>query len=209
MPSITPSWTDTATNIVAIASLARNAVVSGTIDLRSKFGAFLFICVGKTGTTALTNGVEVRVNRTINNNGRGHPSSHAALGPGAFAAAQSTTVNADSASGQNILNVASTTSWAQGDYLLIVETGGGFTRAEWARVARVTDATHLLLDRNLQFTHTAAQADTVRNKADIYSPVWCPGGSVYEVIFDYGDDAAGDSVIVECTAQTYDSDAVA
>jgi hypothetical protein len=170
-------------------------------------GAFLFIAVGRTGVNALTNGVEVRVNRTLNNNARGHPAALVPLGPGLSVAANSTTCSgSDSAAGQTTLNVASTTGFVQGDYVLIQDAGGGLTRMEWARVSRVTSSTALLVDRALQFTHTAAGADTVRNKSDIYPPVWVPGGTVYELIFDYGDDTSGDSVIVECKYQSYDSD---
>jgi hypothetical protein len=198
MPTTAPSFTDNVT-IVASATLARNATTRGTIDLRSKYGMYLFARIGRQGTTALTNGVDLVVRRTLNNDGIAHP--EAPIIRGQSAAAQSTTVNADSNSGQAILNVASTTSWTAGDIALL---GGGTAREEWVRVARVTDATHLLLDRNLQFTHTAGQADTIRNKADVFPAMWFPGGALYEVIFDYGDDAAGESVTVEAKAQTYD-----
>lgn len=199
MSTIAPTFTDNV-SVVASATLARNALTQGTIDLRTKYGMYLFARIGRTATSvALTNGVDLIVRRTLNNNAIAHPESPVFRSQAA--AGQTTTVNADSNSGQAILNVASTTSWAAGDQALL---GGGTAREEWARVARVTDATHLLLDRNLTFTHTAAQADTVKNKADVVPAMWFPGGAVYEVVFDYGDDAAGDSVIVEAKAQTYD-----
>jgi hypothetical protein len=62
------------------------------------------------------------------------------------------------------------------------------------------------LDRPLAFTHTAVQADTVRNKADLWNEIWLAGGSLYAVIFDYGDDAAGESVTISAIARTYDYD---
>lgn len=49
----------------------------------------------------------------------------------------------------------------------------------------------------------------MRNKSDAWAPIIISGGSLYEVIFDYGDDAAGESVTVQCLAQTYDSDTIA
>jgi hypothetical protein len=201
MASLTPVWTDNVT-VLASQLVARNSVARATLDLRTKHGAFLFIRIGRTGTTALTNGVVVRCNRTLSNDGIGHPAG-IGLGPGFAAAAVSTTVNADSAAGQNLLNVASTSGFAVEDYILI---GGGTAREEWGRVAQVVSATQLRLDRPLQFTHTAAQADTVRNKADVYPPVWLPGGATWEVIVDYGDDTAGESVRAEVKAQIYDSD---
>src|SRR5262245_30030588 len=187
MPTTAPTFTDNVT-IVASATLARNATTRGTIDLRSKYGMYLFARVGRQGTTALTNGVDLIVRRTLNNDGIAHP--EAPVIRGQSAAAQSTTINADVAVSSTTLNVASTTSWAAGDQAIV---GSGTAREEWVRVARVTDATHLLIDRPTQFAHTAVQADTVRNKADIFPALWFPGGALYEVIFDYGDDTAGES----------------
>lgn len=204
MPTLTPTFTDNV-SVVAAATLARNATTSGTIDLRSKRGAWLFIRVGRTGTTALTNGVDVLVRRTLNANAISQPCPVASFRT-QYAAAQTTTcATSDSASGQAVVTVASTTSFAAGDYLIFNQGGA---REEFARVARVTSSTAFLLDRNLTYTHTSSAADTIYNKADAWT-IWIDGGSYIEVVFDYGDDAAGDSVRVECKAQTYDSDTLA
>jgi len=196
-----PVWTDNV-SVVASATLARGATTSGTIDLRSKRGAYLFVRIGRQGTAALTNGVDCLIRRTINNNGAPFPAAAIPL-ISQFAAAVSTTcATSDSNAGQKALNVALITGFAAGDTILI---GGGTAREEWARVSKTATGI-LTLDRNLQFTHTTAQADTVRNKADVFPGYWVDGGAVVEVVFDYGDDGAGDSVTVECLAQTYDSD---
>lgn len=203
MANITPVWTDTPVSVIASAAITRPNIATATLDLRTKFGAYLFCRHGRAGTTALTAGVQFRINRVLNNNATAHPASLSPLGPGLTAAAASTTVNTDSASGQRDLKVAASGAIAIGDYVLI---GGGTAREEWARVARLISTTDLILDRNLTFTHTAAQADTVRNKADIYPPVWLPGGSVYEIIADYEASTTGDNNRVEVLAQTYDND---
>lgn len=207
MASITPVWTDTPVTVIASQAITRPNVVTATLDLRTRFGAYLFARHGRAGTTALTVGVQFRVNRVPGNNTIEHPASLAPLGPGLTVAANSTTVDVDSASGQRVLNVAAITGFAVGQYILI---GGGTAREEWARVARTSAAAPraLILDRNLRFPHTAAQADTVRNQADIYPPVWLPGGSTYEIIADYEASTTGDNNRVEVLAQTYDSDSV-
>lgn len=206
MASVTPVWTDNV-SVIASAALALNTIARAALDLRTKFGAYLFARFGRGGTTALTTGVQFRINRTLNNDALEHPASLAPLGPGLTVAASSTTVDTDSASGQRTLQVASITTFAAGDYILI---GGSTAREEWARVARTVTATvDLILDRNLRFTHTAAQADAVRNKADIYPPVWLPGGATYEIIADYEASTTGDAGRVEVLAQTYDSDLIA
>lgn len=77
--------------------------------------------------------------------------------PGAKA---STTVNTDSASGANILFVASTSGYAAGDTIVINEGGA---RQEQAVVdAILAGPARLQLLANLTFTHTLAQADAVR-----------------------------------------------
>ena len=201
MASTTPVWNDLV-SVITSAAITRPGVAAATLDLRTKFGAYLFARHGRAGTTALTVGVQFRINRVLSNNGVEHPASLAPLGPGLVAAANSTTVGTDSNSGQRTLKATSGTGFAAGQYILI---GGGTAREEWARVARVA-TNDLILDRNLKNTHTAAQADTIRNQADIYPPVWLPGGSVYEIIADYEASTTGDNNRVEVLAQTYDSD---
>jgi hypothetical protein len=188
--------------------LSRGSTSRGTIDLRSKIGAYIFPKIGRGGATALTNGVNVLIRRVLNNDtaqvGGVHPVGINLLSI-ATAANLNTTVDADSNSGQAVLNVASTTTVVAGDIICIQDSGGGVTRLEWHRVSKVSAGVSVTLDRNLQYTHTGAQADTVRNKADVFSPVWVDGGSLVEVIFDYGDDSAGESVTVQALAQSWDS----
>jgi len=155
--TVTPTYTDNV-SVVAATTLARGSIVRGTLDLRSKVGAYLFIKLARQGTTGLTNGIDVLVRRVLNND---------------------------------------------------AATPGGAHPGGIALLSGIAAGTGLTLDRWLQYDHTAAQADTVRNKADAFAPLWVTGGALYEVVFDYGDDAAGESVTVQCKAQTYDSDTIA
>src|SRR5262245_8304984 len=206
MAGLTPVWTDLVT-VIADTAITRPGIATATLDLRTKFGAYLYARVARVGTTALTVGIQFRVNRVPNNNAIAHPASLAPLGPGLTAATNgNTTVNADSNSGQRTVNVASSTNFVAGDFIVI---GAGTARQEFARVVRIPGATSIVVDRNLTNTHTAAQADTVRNKCDVWPPVWLPGGSVYEIIADYEASTTGDNNRVEVLAQTYDSNLIA
>lgn len=200
---ITPTWNEE--TVIASADLARGSVARGTLDLRSKHGAYLFARLGRGGTAALTNGVDVLIRRTLANDGAIHPGALVPLLSGTVAAV-ATTVSADSAAGQNALNVASIGAMVAGD-IVHVHNGAG-TREEWCRVSKVA-AGVLTMDSPLKYTHTAAQADLVKNKADAFAPVWLMGGATYEVVVDYGDDSAGDTIRVEVKAQTYDNDLTA
>jgi hypothetical protein len=201
------TWTDNVT-VVTPQVLARGSSVSGTLDLRSKLGAMIMPRVGRGGTAALTNGVDVII-RPILNNGTASAGVREAAGTALLsstAAANSTTVNVDSNSGQKELKVAAITGWAVGDWLCIQDSGGGVTRLEFARISKlsVASGTGVTLDRNLAYSHTSAQADTVRNKSDVFNEIWIYGGALWEVVFDYGDDSAGDSVTVCAKARTLD-----
>lgn len=194
MAVITPT-SPTHVVLFASADVARNAVGLFVADWRTYWKGIVHVRLARQGTTALTNGVTVIIRPAPDADGYVHP------GPtwqaqSLAVAAQSTTVNADAAAGQAVLGVASTTSFAAGDFMCI---GVTTAREEWVRVARVTSATAFLLDDNLQFAHTAAQADTVRNKADCWS-VELPGATYYQGIIDYGDDAAGESIRAHVTA---------
>lgn len=206
-----PKWTDNV-SVVAAQVLARGSAVtsSNTLDLRTSYGAFLSVKVGRGGTAALTNGVDVLV-RQVMNNDTARAGGNVAAGSGflsSIAAANSTTVNVDSNSGQRELKVAAITGWAAGDWLCIQDADAGVTRLEFARISKLTvgSGTGVTLDRNLKYSHTSAQADTVHNKSDVWNEIWMQGGSLWEVVFDYGDDAAGDSVTVVAVARTYDYD---
>ena len=202
----TPTVLD-AQSIIAAQVLARGSAVSGTIDLRTAIGAWIFAKIGRGGTTALsggtTPGVDVIIRRIINNNvavAGGMSSPVVALLSQTAAAASTTCATSNSNAGQAVLTVASGSGFAAGDIICIQDSGAGVTRLEFQRISKI--ATNVFtLDENLAFTHTSAGADTVRNKSDVFAPVWVDGGSLISVIFDYGDDTAGESCTVISFAQ--------
>ena len=205
MASAAPVWTDNA-SVITAATLAAGNKTRGTIDLRSKFGAFLFVRLGRKGATAPGSAIQVQVRRVLNNDAAGgiHPGAAIPLA-GGTGTGQSTTVNADSNSGQNVLNVASVTNFAAGDIICLYDAS--FARLEFHRVSKVSGST-LVLDDNLGYTHTAAQADNVTRMADVFAPLWLHGGSLWEIVVDYGGTGTGSDYVVEAKAQTYDSDAI-
>lgn len=208
MSVTTPSYTQNVTPTGLTAGgqvLAIGAVARGTLDLRTAWGAWLHINIGRGGTTAITNALQVQIRRIDNiaTAGAIHGASSPAL-TSSLTAANSTTVAVNSSSGQAALNVTSITGFAAGDIVLIQDAGGGVTRIEWKRVSKTATGI-LTMDAPLDYTHTSAQADTVRNKADVFAPIWLDGGAVWEVILDYGAEASAQSVTILCAAQTFDT----
>jgi len=201
--TITPTWTDNV-SVKTMASLARNATSRSTLDLRTKWGAYVFARIGRGGTTALSTGVIVMAKRTINNDAVSHVSGAAASFIGSTTAAISTTAAAaGNNAGVSSLTVASTTSFVAGDIIFVAAASPAAADSEWCRVADITSATVFLLDEPTRFAHNDV-AHTVRNKSDLFT-MWLEGGATYEIIFDYGDPAAGDAVTVQAFAQTLDS----
>ncbi len=177
----TPVITDTAVSVVALSTVAALGLTRGTIDLRPKYGAWLFLRVVHPGAV---------ISRVTT------------VAPGTTITAIA--INANSNIGDTTLATASAwTGIVHGDIIYIGGNSGSPARDEFARVSKIASTT-LTVDSPMKVAHTSG--DTVANKADAFSPVWLAGGSVYEVIFDYGGNATGSSIRVEALAATYDSD---
>lgn len=77
------------------------------------------------------------------------------------ASTANTTVDANSAAGQKVLNVASTTGFSVDQRIEIIDAGGGSTRRETNHVVSIQAGVSLTLLNNLTYAHTAVQADEV------------------------------------------------
>lgn len=84
---------------------------------------------------------------------------------GAVSGQGSTTISADSLSGQPVLNVASTTGFSAGE---IIEIGYGTSRFEEVEILSIGVGT-ITATTNLNFSHTLAQADTVKKQLRHYA----------------------------------------
>lgn len=207
--TFTPTLSNDGSDIIAKQVITRGSTVRGTINLQTAFGAWAFVKLGRGGTAALTTAASVRFSRVPANGalqvGVPHPDLGNTRSTQTAAAASTTCATSDSTAGSQTLNVALITGFAAGDLICIQDSGGGTTRLEWQRVSKTATGI-LTLDEGLTFTHTAAGADTVRNKADVFTPIWLPGLSLWEAVVDYGADTTGDSLTVQVIGQTYASE---
>lgn len=103
----------------------------------------------------------------------------------------STSVNANSTAGTTTLNVASTTGFTSDDAIIINRNG---PREEIAVIASVGSSS-LTLHDNLQFTHTAADADSVEKLAQTCN-VDAAAGNTYIDINDTTPYSAGEEILV-------------
>lgn len=194
--STTPTWTGN-NSLLAITTVARLGISRTTFSLNNKWGAYVYVWMGRGGTTALSNGVDIRIRRTFNN-GAFYPAGPVVNLRSSIAAAASTTCTASgnpNPAGSTTLTVASTTSFASQDLICIQDNATPTTLTEWAKVSSVTSSTVLQLDAPLINAHNNT-GHTVRNKADAWS-IWIEGGPgasiTHELIIDYGNNAAGDT----------------
>jgi hypothetical protein len=210
MATFTPVWTDSGTQVISPRCMARGTVVRGTIDLRTAFGAYLFAAIGRGGITALTNGVNFIARRVPNNDGI-HIAADTVNFTSSYAAAILKLINYGSnyTSGVTAMVIDGTGTTIPGEvYCLWGQTSipadtTALSTLEFLRAVNTGSTTAITFDTATKQAHN--DNEYITNKADAWC-VWIPGGSVYEVIFDYGDDAAGESVAIVCYAQTYTND---
>jgi hypothetical protein len=201
MATTTPVWVES--TVQAVTTLSRNAAARFVSDQRTQWGAYLLVRLGRGGTAALTNGVDVVARRTAGNDAAVYPAPLVALRSQTAAASGTTCAASGNPAGASSLTVASTTGFAAGDLVCVQDAATPTAATEWARVARVTSATVLLLDGPTKSAHNST-AHTVRNKADSWA-VWLDGGAVWEFVVDYGDDSAGDAITYEIVCQVLQS----
>lgn len=217
MANFGPSWTDSVVVQAPYAIIKTGCIRSTTgLDLRTKNYGYLFLAVGTGGSTALTNGVDVIVRRMVGNGAAGQ---HAYSAP--YAAYRSRTTaglrlinnGSNVAAGQVsfAFDGASGTAFVARDQLFFwgIDSGAGIPTASGlitpnhgceVLCCSSGTSTPLITDSPSRFDH---HDNEYIGNAD----AWCvrlDGGSAYELIFDYGDDAAGEAVAVMADAQIFD-----
>jgi hypothetical protein len=85
-------------------------------------------------------------------------------------------------------------------YTTVQDDGTKLPQLEFLRVSKYFSPT---LTVDAPFKASKISRELLTNQANCWS-AWCPGGCVYSVVLDYGDDSAGKAVAVVCYTQTYD-----
>jgi hypothetical protein len=212
--TFTPTWTDDAAGariVIAPQALEKGYSIRGTLDLSTKFGAYLFLGLGRGGTTVLTNGVNVEVRRNVQAGSIRFPGAPWFSALSTTAAAIVKLINNTPGPypvGTTALTLDGTgTPAADEDYCCwgvdaIPANATALPALEFVRASKFA-ANVLTIDAPC--TVQKVDNEILTNKSDQWC-VWCPGGAVYGVVFDYGDDSAGEAVAVVCYAQTLDSE---
>lgn len=215
MTTIAPSWTDSV-DVLAPYGLIKGELIRATLDLRSKIGAQLFLGVIFGGAADLSVGVDAIVRRVLNNDGadpRFAVGTRYTTGidpairlvnnnPGPYAVG-TTSFAFDGHSGRTAALQDKYGFWGTAT---IPTSSGAISPAagsgvEIHRTSKGT-STPWVTDSPAAYAHVDNE---VFGLAESWT-LWLPGGSLYEVIFDYGGSSTGEAVCCLANAQTYDSD---
>lgn len=152
-----------ATSVISLQSLASNTVVtSSAVDVSTKFGATIFIHFGHRTASALTSGVEFRVEASAKSSGDGFWWPLASFKT-QVTAAEAEAVSGTVSSGTNVITVASTTNLAVGDIIYI--DNGTIGNSEWGRIKSVSTNTSVTIEDNLVNAQTGA---TIYDQAEMF-----------------------------------------
>jgi len=115
------------------------------------------------------------------------------------------TVDADSASGQKVLNITATTNFSVGDKIIINRSGN---REEVGSIASIHAGVSVTLEENLTYTHTAVQADEVEIIGHVVAYIkrdnefdWQEMGNIY--LYDLKNDIAIRHLAIDYLAKNF------
>ena len=146
-----------------------------TLNLKTKFGAWLYVRMGRRVATALTRSAYVAIRRTDNDSLVLPNQMFDAISQ--TAVAQSNTLSANTAVGDGTCVLTSATGFAIGDTICLHSDDTNAQRVEFARIVNIATNT-LTLERNMLVAHTSG--DRVTSLADVQS-IWLPGNETYEI----------------------------
>lgn len=150
-------------SLAALASLASNSTFVGTAaDVSSKLAATVFIHFGRRSASALTEGVEFRIEASSKASGNGHWFPIASFKT-QLAAVESEAVSGTVSSGTATITVASTTNLTGADRIFI--DNSTIANSEWGKIASIVSNTSVTIEDNLVNAQTGS---TIYEGAELF-----------------------------------------
>lgn len=195
------SWAE----LVAPTTLTKGSTVSRYAwDLTGVLAGRLSIRMSLIDTTVPANGIDVVVRALAGADGaadiQGLGSAFRALYLPSGTVAKTAVASGDGNDGDSHVHVDSVANFAAGDKIAIFDAA--YTRLEFHEVASAPTGIINTLSP-LCYTHTDADSDVVIDNAAGWL-VYLTGGSVYEIIASYADDATGSDAVWQVLGQTED-----
>ena len=190
----------TFTTPIAATSYSSNTAPNTTVtlDLTTKFGAWLHGRIGRNIAGALTRSAYIAIRRQDNNTIIHPVTTYDMIS--STAGVTATTVSSGGASGATTMVLASGTGFAAGDICCAQLAGA---RCEFFAITSLVTAT-ITVDRSGGFRTTHNPSDVVTNGADVFS-VWIPGCDIWEIT---PINNSGQTVVMALDAATYASDTI-
>jgi hypothetical protein len=176
MPSVVTRTSPTFSQVEAPVVLASGT--NGTLrslDLKTKFGAWVYVRMGRRVATSLTRAAYVAIRRTDNDTLVLPMQVYDAISQ--TATAQSNTLSAGASIGDETITLTSATGFAAGDTICMHSDDTSANRVEFARIVSISSNT-LTLERGLRVAHNSS--DRVTSLADV-AQVYIPGGDHYGI----------------------------
>lgn len=152
-----------AISVLSLQSVASNTVVLGSaVDVSTKLAATVFIHSGRRTNSALTEGVEYRIEASAKSSGDGFWWPLASF-KSAIILAESEAVSGTVSSGTNVITVASTTNLIAGDLVYI--DNSTIANSEWGRVKSISSNTSITIEDNLLNAQTGS---TIYDQAEFF-----------------------------------------
>ena len=188
-----------ATSLLSLQSVASNTVViSSAQDVSTKLAATVFVHFGRRAATALTQGVDIRVEGSSKSSGEGHWYPLAIIKTD-FVACEAEAVSGTVNAGQKVITVAATANLTVGDIIFI--DNGTIANSEWHRIKAVSTNTSVTVEDDLVNAQTGA---TLYDRAEMYAlSIDLTAVSRLRLVFAAID--TGQAVAVEAHMTTADS----
>jgi sporulation protein YlmC with PRC-barrel domain len=209
---ISPKYTDNIllfkNKIVNLGGNVAGQVFNVELDLTTKYGAVLFIQVGRETTVDISDeiqdeGLLISIRRLYSYSGNklDHPAGHFFRMRNDIVIMQNV---ASGVIGNNVIALTTLPACLPGEYVYFRgSSDSSFTNFEIAKVLKVI-GNNVTFDAPLFINHTG---DVMFTHADVLTPLTIQGGAIWRITFDYGAAQLPDAIaVVRCMAQTYDAD---
>ena len=193
------------TSLLSLQTIASATVVLGSAaDVSTKLSATVFVHTGRTATTALTNGLKIRIEGSAKSSLNGFWFALAEFSTAIAASTTTATLTTGTTAGDIILPMTTTAGIVIGDKVYIREAGAE-TNSEFGRVKLVTANTSVTIEDGTLFNHTItttlvwSQAEFFTAQLDLSSI-----GRI-RVVADAASAVTGQTCVVESFMVTGDS----
>ncbi len=194
-----------AISLISLQTIASAAVVLGAAqDVSTKLAATVFIHVGRKATTALTNGLKVRIEASAKGSLDGYWFALAEFITGVAVSTTTPTLTTGTTAGDIILPMTATAGIVIGDKVYISEAGGE-TNSEFGRVKLVTTNTSITIEDGTLFNHTVTTSDVWSQAEFFTAQVDLTGIGRIRVVADAAYALTGQTTVVEAFMVTGDS----